>query len=90
MHTKMYSGPMPRPRKTDQPLTQTAFRLSAEELELFRSVAASQGVSVGQFLRSAGTAVASDPEVLTKALADQQERDGIAGGVAIPPATTDT
>jgi len=75
---------MPRPRKADQPLTQTAFRLTAEELELFRSVAASQGVSVGQFLRSAGTAVASNEEALTRALEDQRLRDAQAGGVAIP------
>jgi uncharacterized protein (DUF1778 family) len=66
---------MPRPRKAEQPLTQTAFRLTEEELEMFRAAAQSQGVSVGQFLRSAGTAIAGDEEALARALQDQQDRD---------------
>jgi len=55
---------MARPSKTGKPLTQTSFRLTAEELEQFRQVAASRGVSVGQFLRSAGSFVVENPKLL--------------------------
>ncbi len=77
---------MPRPRKAGTPLTQTAFRLTEEELEQFRQVAASRGVSVGQFLRSAGTAVAGNEELLEQALRNQETKDASAAGVAIPGA----
>ena len=73
---------MARPRKTGTPLTQTAFRLTEEELEQFRQVAASRGVSVGQFLRSAGTAVAGNEELLEQALRNQEIRDASVAGVA--------
>lgn len=80
---------MARPRKTDKPLTQTAFRLTEEELDLFRQVASSKGISVGQFLRSAGTAIAGDQDALDRALESQAVRDATANGAATsPPAET--
>ena len=77
---------MARPRKTDKPLTQTAFRLTEDELDLFRQVASAHGVSVGQFLRSAGTAVAANEDTLREALSLQAEKDAQSGGAAVPTA----
>jgi hypothetical protein len=76
-----------RPDTTLKPRT---LKIADDELEIIQRAAEKKGVSVSYLLRAAGTAVASNPEWLITSLGNQAERDAQAGGVAIPPASTDT
>ena len=49
---------MPRPRKSEKPLTQTAFRLTEVELDLVREAASVSEMSTSEWIRGAVTAVA--------------------------------